>query len=435
MAEKPKPPKQLTLDLEGTEEKQKTKKSTSSYKVVLSDTPASSQTIHKTRKKPTVTTRSMTVKIPKEKQPADNAAAHKGSIPKKRSTPRTADQPNPHVVQTHSKKNRPQTTQTSRTRKQQVVPPKIGKRKAYRPPLSRRLLLPLVIAMLLATISLLVYVFLEKPTFLAAPDTEIEQRDVVVLTIERGMTARAVSRLLEQLGVVEDAQALLTYFVDEELATIIQTGTYVMKRNLGFSEIASMITKTEKGSELTIPPGFTLADIDEYLKNRFETEDGAFFDAAGDLIAAYQLSFAEGWLLGGVYTIHSSRAAEELVLAMYQGMLEALHDLLDSPLLERYSVEELLIVASMIQAETQDPSQMGGISSVIHNRLAKGEPLGIDATTRYELHDWVNPIPTEALETMSPYNTRRKEGLPPTGICCPGIDALHAAFFPEETPY
>ena len=116
---------------------------------------------------------------------------------------------------------------------------------------------------------------------------------------------------------------------------------------------------------------------------------------------------------------------------MYDAMIGEIQRNLGSPLLSLYSIEELLIIASLIQAETQNPTEMAGISAVIHNRLAIDEPLGIDASTRYEIGDWHSPIPTIALETQSPYNTRRKKGLPPTGICAPSPEAVKAAFYPE----
>ncbi|MGE4453564.1 MAG: endolytic transglycosylase MltG [Sphaerochaeta sp.] len=430
MAEKSKPPKQLTLDLEGKEEQKKAKKSTSSYKVVLSDKPSpAKKPSTPARKKPTVTTRSMTVKISTNKQHESKSEPSS----KKRPTLRTADQPNPHVVQARDKKK--PATQTAKAKKQQVVPPKIGTRKGYRPPLSRRLLLPLLLALLIFVVSILVYSFLERPAILSPALENIEERDVVALTIERGMTARTVSLLFEQLKVVDDAQALLAYFVEQELATIIQTGTYVVERGLPFSEIACMVTNRDQTVDVTVPPGFTLTDIDTYLTNRLGCESSAFLASAEDLASAYQLSFVEGWLLSGTYAVHRSHADQELALAMYQEMLSTIQGHLDSPLLDRYSIEELLIVASMIQAETQDSKQMGGISSVIHNRMERGEPLGIDATTRYELGDWENPIPPEALETKSAYNTRRKKGLPPSGICSPGVEAVRAAFYPDDTPY
>jgi len=75
------------------------------------------------------------------------------------------------------------------------------------------------------------------------------------------------------------------------------------------------------------------------------------------------------------------------------------------------------------------------IAGIIWKRLDEGIPLGIDATTRYELNDWTNPISKEALENPTPYNTRRKRGLPPTGISSPGFDALQAAAYPKKSPY
>lgn len=430
MAEKSKPPKQLTLDLEGKEDQKKIKKSTSSYKVVLSDKPSpAKKPSTPARKKPTVTTRSMTVKITPSKQ----SESIREPASKKRPAFRSADQINPHVVQARDKKK--PASQTVKKKKQQVVPPTIGKRKGYRSPLSRRLLLPILLALIIFVVGILIYSFLERPAILSPVIEKTEERDMVALTIESGMTARTVSLLFEQLGVVDDAQALLTYFVEHELATVIQTGTYLMERGLAFSEIALMVTNSEQSIDVTIPPGFTLADIDAYLTNRLDWERGAFLSSAEDLASAYQLSFAEGWLLSGTYAVHRNRAGQELVLAMYQEMLRTIQGQLDSPLLDRYSIEDLLIIASMIQAETQDSKQMGGISSVIHNRMEQGEPLGIDATTRYELGDWENPIPPEALETKSAYNTRRKKGLPPSGICSPGVEAVRAAFYPDDTPY
>ena len=208
-----------------------------------------------------------------------------------------------------------------------------------------------------------------------------------------------------------------------------------MDASMSFEQIADVLTSMPDELSLTIPPAFTIQSIDRYLVNRIGLKEGSFIKATEDLAIAYGLSFSEGWLLSGTYTVNRKRAAADLALHMYNSMLTELTKHLGSDLLQHYSIEDLLIVASMIQAETQNPQQMPLISSVIHNRLKNGEPLGIDATTRYELDDWYNPIPKEALETKSPYNTRRRAGLPPSGICSPGAEALQAAFFPADTEY
>ena len=86
----------------------------------------------------------------------------------------------------------------------------------------------------------------------------------------------------------------------------------------------------------------------------------------------------------------------------------------------------------MIQRETNNQDEMPQIAGIIYNRLAANMPLGIDATTRYELNDWKNPLKEADLEAQTPYNTRRKTGLPPTGIGAPGKAALEAAIRPAE---
>ncbi|MDX9825086.1 MAG: hypothetical protein RBU26_09135, partial [Sphaerochaeta sp.] len=93
MAEKRKEPKQLTLGLEEPKAGPPQKATTSSCKVVLKDDTSKAPSIPARRKKPSVTTRSMTVKIPqqnKSEQPAAN------QLP--RTKVRTAEQPNPHLV-------------------------------------------------------------------------------------------------------------------------------------------------------------------------------------------------------------------------------------------------------------------------------------------------------------------------------------------------
>jgi len=253
----------------------------------------------------------------------------------------------------------------------------------------------------------------------------------VPITIEAGMSATQVSVLLEERGVVDSASALLAYIVDEGLATTLQSGSFVFGSMMGYAEAAAILSPKAAGSSVTIGGGFTIKRIDALLTQRSVSGEGEFIQAVDDLVRAHHLGFGEGWLLSGTYAVSTTRGAETLARAMYEAMLGKVQKNLNSPLLERYSIEELLIVASLIQAETQNPGEMAGISAVIHNRLAIDEPLGIDASTRYELDDWHSPIPAIALETLSPYNTRRKRGLPPTGIAAPSKEAVRAAFFPE----
>jgi uncharacterized YceG family protein len=97
---------------------------------------------------------------------------------------------------------------------------------------------------------------------------------------------------------------------------------------------------------------------------------------------------------------------------------------------------DVLIIASMVEKETLSPDERELVSAVIYNRLHAGMSLGIDATLRYGL----NIPPTESirqsqLDSDSPYNTRKRPGLPPTPIASPGLASLQAAAHPAKVKY
>jgi uncharacterized YceG family protein len=97
---------------------------------------------------------------------------------------------------------------------------------------------------------------------------------------------------------------------------------------------------------------------------------------------------------------------------------------------------DVLIVASMVERETAAPEERKLVSAVIWNRLAKGMPLGIDATLRYGLGiQGTRPITAQELKNQTPYNTSIRPGLPPTPIGNPGLPSLQAATHPAAVDY
>ena len=99
-----------------------------------------------------------------------------------------------------------------------------------------------------------------------------------------------------------------------------------------------------------------------------------------------------------------------------------------------HTINDAVIIASMIEKET-DGQDQAQIASVIYNRLDNPTSetagyLNIDATILYATGG------TEVdLNADTPYNTRTHTGLPPTAISCPGVDALRAAVYPDDTNY
>lgn len=96
----------------------------------------------------------------------------------------------------------------------------------------------------------------------------------------------------------------------------------------------------------------------------------------------------------------------------------------------KYSPQELLTIASIIQAEGGD-GDFAKVSRVIYNRLKIGMPLQMDSTVHYVMESRGNIfLSTKSTMINSPYNTYRRYGLPPGPIGNPGSQAMKAALTP-----
>jgi len=97
---------------------------------------------------------------------------------------------------------------------------------------------------------------------------------------------------------------------------------------------------------------------------------------------------------------------------------------------------DVLIIASMVEKEARAPDERALVSAVIYNRLHARMRLEIDATIRYALHvPGTESLHESQLQNMTPYNTRKHFGLPPTPIANPGLASIQAAAHPASVDY
>jgi UPF0755 protein len=97
---------------------------------------------------------------------------------------------------------------------------------------------------------------------------------------------------------------------------------------------------------------------------------------------------------------------------------------------------DVLIIASMVEKEAVAPEERKLVAAVIYNRLRLGMQLGIDATIRYGRNvPGTEPLKVSDLESNSPYNSRKRVGLPPTPISNPGLASMRAAAHPARADY
>lgn len=144
----------------------------------------------------------------------------------------------------------------------------------------------------------------------------------------------------------------------------------------------------------------------------------------------------EGFLFPDTYQFYVGEQASSVI----NKFLMVFYNKLDADMINRannmgISIKDAVTIASMIEKEAANDEERATISSVIHNRLNSGMPLGIDATILYLHPDHEGGPTAEMLEEDSRYNTRIYTGLTPTPICNPGLASLQAALQPESTGY
>lgn len=257
--------------------------------------------------------------------------------------------------------------------------------------------------------------------------------DYIKLTIDKGLSALAIASLLQENGVC-DKDLFLNYVVENNLETKLRSGTYLIKKNSSIKEIVLSIVETDF-TTVTIYPASTIDQVDQILANRNMIKSGEFVEACTNACRERGLTFVEGWFTPATYKITNTFNVDLLASTMLDNTFKIISPYLKDIAKSGYSINDIIVISSLIQGETQDVSQMPIISSVIHNRLKKDMPLGIDATTRYELGDWTSSLSQEVLDKQTPYNTRRKKGLPPSGICFSSKDAIVSAIYPSKSDY
>lgn len=201
--------------------------------------------------------------------------------------------------------------------------------------------------------------------------------------------------------------------------------------------------------KVTIPEGYTVAQTLHLLAEKGVNTEEKLLKAAQESKFDYkfvdnntqELSRLEGYLFPDTYEFYQNEKPESAIkrlLDNFNRKMETYEDQLADAVARGYDLKKLVIIASLIEKET-DGSDQRKIASVIYNRLEnKGETsnlLQIDAALLYALPEHTGSITNEDKAIKSPYNLYTNKGLPPTPIANPGLQALLAAMNPEVTNY
>jgi UPF0755 protein len=262
-----------------------------------------------------------------------------------------------------------------------------------------------------------------------------------IVTVPEGASASQVADLLTENDVVSNGTLFEWRLKLAGKTDQILPGRYVLAHNMSYSNAIDKLTSSGGQINVTIPEGEDRTQIGALVKD---------LGLSGDYLAASKSSKGfdpnrygaqnpkslEGFLFPATYQLNPGASVDQLVSEQLQAFKQNIAGVnMSYAKSKNLTIYDVLTIASMIDKEVMVPSERALVAAVIYNRLHRGMPLGIDATTRYEFHNYTGAITQSQLQSPSLYNTRIHAGLPPTPIGNPGLAAIRAAARPAKVNY
>ena len=275
--------------------------------------------------------------------------------------------------------------------------------------------------------------------------------------IEKGDSVGQIASKLKKAGIIKYKLLFVITSPLFHAKDTIQPGSYELNTDMDYNALIQGMSNRNATINadtvtVTIPEGYSVRQIVSLLAKYGVNSEEALLSAAER--GSFDYSFLdsgksgiarlEGYLFPDTYEFFVNEDPSHAICRLLDNFSQRMDDELMTQVEESgYSLEEILIIASLIEKET-DGKDRTNIASVIYNRLNNvGETyhkLEIDAAVIYGLgyangENYAGPLTQADLNKDTPYNLRMHEGLPPTPICNPGLASIRAALEPADTNY
>lgn len=254
-------------------------------------------------------------------------------------------------------------------------------------------------------------------------------RKAGVIMVEQGNGLSKISTMLEENHFIDSAILFKVYaFITGQYNKKIKFGEYEITTSDSFQSILTrMINGAVMMHKITIPEGLLTKEIIDIINS-------------SDVLSGNKITWTEeGSLMPDTYLVYRNMKREELFAKMRDDMTNFVAtewELRDNDLPFK-TMQEAMIMASIVEKETSLPSERALIAAVYINRLKIGMRLQADPTTIYEVTKGQcvleRPLSRSDLKKSGKYNTYTFSGLPCGPIANPGRDSIVATLHPAKT--
>lgn len=275
----------------------------------------------------------------------------------------------------------------------------------------------------------------------------VTEENSIQLTVRTGDTLTGVINSLFEENKIGNSYLIKWYIKKHKLNTNIKPGLYTFSKDVTLVDFIKGLGEgkyNENAIRVTIPEGYTIENIASLLQDKGIIEKDKFMQSVKeyplpayikkDINRKYAL---EGYLFPDTYELIKGMKGAEIIDVMLKNFDTVLKNIetKTNVQVKNDEVDKIIILASMVERETEAVDERVIVSSVLYNRLAVNMKLQIDATVEYALGVHKTIYTYKDLEVKSLYNTYSVQGLPVGPICNPGKASIEAVLRPASTKY
>ncbi len=277
-------------------------------------------------------------------------------------------------------------------------------------------------------------------------------KSTVTVTVPPNSGVRAIADQLSDARLIRNKYTFIAAVALSGLGKDLKAGTFSLSPSMSATAIAREIVKRNAAPEvtLTIPEGWTTAQIAAYLEQKGIGKKEDFISAAGvsdsrTILPGRQYDFLagrptaatlEGYLFPDTYRVFPDATAADVVKKMLDNFGTKVTPEVRATIEARgMTVFSVVTLASIVEREVRKDEDRAMVADIFLRRLAIGMPLESDATVNYVTgKNSLQPTISDT-EIESPYNTYRNKGLPPGPINNPGLSSITAVINPRPNSY
>ncbi len=263
------------------------------------------------------------------------------------------------------------------------------------------------------------------------------------INIPKNATAKEIANILAKDHIIINPYEFLFWLKILGKENHIRSGRYQF---FIYKNPIYVIFKLIKGGRsdvtVTIPEGLIISEVADILYKKNIIQNKARFIALCNdrnfiRNLGLNLSSLEGYLFPDTYSLEENVDEAKIIKKMLENFKTKIKNITDIPI---DSMQNLVIIASLVEKEAKYNEERPIIAKVFLNRLRLRRPLESCATVIYA-YKLNNPdtvityLREKDLKYNSPYNTYLNTGLPPGPICSPGINSLKAVLHPADVDY